>query len=150
MAALTVQEILENKARGGGNLFTVSALTPVAEAVAIMVNQHIGSVVVLESGKMAGLITLRQVVNALHRLGGDLWGATASAVMNPDPVIATPELSADQLRKIMAETKVTHVPVLDGTQVKGILSFHDVARAELSQTEFENSLLKKYIKNWPE
>jgi CBS domain-containing protein len=147
---LTVQEILDNKARGGGSLFSVSASTAVPEAVALMANQHIGSVVVMEGGKMAGLITLRQVVNALHVQGAALLTATAGQIMRADPVVAPSTLSADELRKIMAETKVTHVPVVDGEQVKGILSFHDVARAELSQTAFENTLLKKYIKNWPE
>jgi CBS domain-containing protein len=147
---LSVQEILDNKARGGGSLFSVMASTPVSEAVAMMVNQHIGSVVVMEAGRMVGLITLRQVVNALHRLGGTVLTSSASEVMNRDPVVAEPGMSADELRQAMAQTKVTHVPVVSGAQVLGILSFHDVARAELSQTAFENTLLKKYIKNWPE
>lgn len=131
-------------------MFSVAASTPVPEAVALMVNQHIGSVVVMDGGKMVGLITLRQVVNALHSRGPGLLTATAREIMRADPIVATSDLSADELRKIMAETKVTHVPVVDGDHVKGILSFHDVARAELSQTAFENTLLKKYIKNWPE
>jgi CBS domain-containing protein len=99
---------------------------------------------------MAGLVTLRQLVNAMHHMGAAMLSAKAADVMNPEPVIASPAMSGDELRAVMAKTKVTHVPVLDGDKVVGILSFHDVARAELSQTEFENALLKKYIKNWPE
>lgn len=115
-----------------------------------MVEKHIGSVVVMDQGKMLGLITLRQLVNALHRLGNTLLASKTADVMNREPVIAHPDQPADELRQVMAETKVTHVPIFDGDQVVGILSFHDIARADLSETAFQNKLLKKYIKNWPE
>ena len=71
-------------------------------------------------------------------------------VMVGDPTQVGPDVEVDDLRRVMLETKVRYVPVMDGTTLVGVLSFHDVARAVLEEQTFENRMLKGYIKNWPE
>ena len=146
---LTVQEILDDKAPKGARLHAVAPASTVREAVTVMVREDIGSVVVLEGGELAGLVTLRELVKGLDSLGGRLLEAPVRDVMNARPAVVRPEDSADSLRTTMTESHVSHVPVVkDGTLV-GIVSFHDIARSAIKDVAFENKLLKQYIKNWP-
>ena len=50
----------------------------------------------------------------------------------------------------MTELHITHVPVMNHGTLVGILSFHDIARSAIKDVDFENMLLKQYIRNWPE
>jgi len=128
---LTVQEILDDKAVQGGRTHGVSPEAPVREAVATMVRQDIGSVVVQEGEALLGILTLREMV------------------MNPSPAAVHPEDSADGLRAMMTERHVSHAPVVKDGRLVGIVSFHDIARSAVKDVAFENKLLKQYIKNWP-
>jgi CBS domain-containing protein len=69
--------------------------------------------------------------------------------MNPDPILATPEMEVDDLRRTMLENHARYLPVMEGDKVLGVISFHDVAKAVLEEQSFENRMLKGYIKNWP-
>jgi CBS domain-containing protein len=146
---LTVQEILDDKAPAGARLHSVAPGSPVREAVALMVREDIGSVVVLEDGELAGLLTLRELVKGLDSLGGRLLEAPVRDVMDARPAVVRPEDSADSLRSTMTDHHVTHVPVVKDRTLVGIVSFHDIARSAIKDVAFENRLLKQYIKNWP-
>jgi len=65
-------------------------------------------------------------------------------------VVASADDSIDYARDVMAKSHINHLPIMDGNRLIGIMSFHDVARACLKEANFENSLLKRYIKHWPE
>ena len=71
-------------------------------------------------------------------------------VMVGNPVVADPDDSMDQVRSVMTENHIRYLPVLKAGALLGIVSFHDIARAALKLANFENKLLKQYIKNWPE
>jgi CBS domain-containing protein len=147
---MTVQEILDDKVDKGGITHGLSPEAPVRDAVALMVRQDIGSVVVMEGGSLVGLLTLREVVRGLESLGPRLLEAKLREVMNARPAIVHPEDSADGLRSTMTEQHVSHVPVMQGDKLVGIISFHDIARSAIKDVAFENRLLKQYIKNWPQ
>jgi CBS domain-containing protein len=146
---LTVQEILDDKAPADGRVHAVAPTAPVREAVALMVRENIGSVVVLEGGELAGIVTRRELVKGLDGLGARLLEAPVRDVMDARPAVVRPEDSADSLRTTMTDRHVTHVPVLSGGALVGIVSFHDIARSAIKDVAFENKLLKQYIKNWP-
>ena len=55
-----------------------------------------------------------------------------------------------ELRRVMLERHARYVPVMDGTTLQGVVSFHDVAKAVYEEQSFENRMLKSYIKNWPD
>jgi CBS domain-containing protein len=65
-------------------------------------------------------------------------------------VVANADDSVDYARDVMTKSHIGHLPILDGNKLFAIISFHDVARASLKEAKFENSLLKRYIKHWPE
>ena len=147
---LTVQEILDDKADKGGRTHGVGPGSPVREAVATMVREDIGSVVVLRDGELAGILTLRELARGLETLGTGLLDAPVSAVMTPAPATVHPEDPADGLRAVMTERHVSHAPVVKEGRLVGIVSFHDIARSAVKDAAFENRLLKQYIKNWPQ
>jgi CBS domain-containing protein len=147
---LTVQEILDDKLGQGGRSIGLGPDAPVREAVATMVRENIGSVVIMENGNLAGLLTLREVVQGLASRGAALLDTAARDVMNASPVIVQPADSADGLRSMMTDRHVSHAVVVGEGGLAGIISFHDIARSAVKDVAFENKLLKQYIKNWPQ
>lgn len=145
---MLVRDVLAVKA---GDIFSTSPDTPVTEAIGMMVSRNIGSLVVLDAvGKVAGIITERDVMRAAHKHACDLTRLKVKALMTTRLVLAGPEDPVDHARSIMTENRIRHLPVMQGDKLLGLLTFHDVAKAVLEQTNFENQLLKKYIKDWPE
>ncbi len=149
--SVTVAELLQDKARQSpsGMLLSMPPDAPVSDAVDLMVKDQISSVIIMEDGKMTGLITLRELLVGLHIRGNDLMHAKCRDVMKTNPPVAKEDDSVDHLRGLMTELHITHVPVVKGETLIGILSFQDIARSALKDVVFENQLLKQYIKNWP-
>lgn len=143
---MQVREILAVK---GQVLFTIGPNKTMADAVAIMTEQDVGSLVVFDAGRMVGMLTFREVLKAAHD-GGATWGAVPlSGVMVRDPMSAGPDMEVDELRRFMVEHHMRYLPVMDGGTLMGVISFHDVARAVLEEQGFENRMLKAYIRDWP-
>lgn len=143
---MQVREILRVK---GSVLFTTTPHHSLADALAAMAEQDVGSLVVMGSGKMVGMLTFREVLKAVHDRRGSLEGMTVADVMITDPVTAGPEMEANDLRRLLIEKRARYLPVMDGTTLLGVISFLDVAKAVLEEQSFENQMLKSYIKNWP-
>ncbi|MEP7154226.1 MAG: CBS domain-containing protein [Betaproteobacteria bacterium] len=152
MSTSSVAELLQDKAQQSPQkkLFSVGPDVVLAEAVALMVNNAISSVLVIDNGEMLGLITMRELLQGLNAHGGSLMQARCRSVMKVNPAVAQFEDSVDHLRGLMTELHITHVPVMNHGTLAGILSFHDIARSAIKDVDFENKLLKQYIKNWPE
>jgi CBS domain-containing protein len=151
---MQVKEILRIK---GNTLFTVTPETMLSDSVILMSDNDIGSVVVMEGGKLTGMLTFREVIKVLakrqveHRTGPTppVAEIRVGEVMNREPIIANPEMDVDELRRTMLEHHARYLPVMEGDTVLGVISFHDVAKAVLEEQSFENRMLKGYIKNWP-
>jgi CBS domain-containing protein len=121
-----------------------------AEAVNLMVDNDIGYLLVMRDGELVGFITERDILRGMHARGCSLCDITVSEFMEKEPVVATLDDSVDYARDAMTKSRISHLIVLDGSKVVGVISFHDVARACLKEAHFENALLKRYIKHWPE
>lgn len=134
----------------GGEIVSVPPECSIREAIATMAKHDISSVVVMREGTMVGLLTARDILRALHARGCDLSQASVAEVMVTEPIIGNPEDTVDYVRGVMTENHITHLPVMEGDRLLGIISFHDVARACLSEAALENRLLKRYIRHWPE
>jgi CBS domain-containing protein len=96
------------------------------------------------------MLTFREVLAALHRFEDRLATLKVQDVMRKEPRSVGPDMEVDELRRTMLETHARYMPVMDGSTLIGVLSFHDVAKAVLEEQSFENRMLKGYIKNWPE
>lgn len=144
---MLVSEILRIK---GNTLFTTGPDGSVLDAVRVMAQHDIGSLVVMDHGKLAGMLTFREVLDALAKHGGSLGALKVSDIYARDPVTAPPGLDIMDLRRTMLDRHARYVPVMDGTTLQGVVSFHDVAKAVYEEQSFENRMLKSYIKDWPE
>lgn len=151
---MQVSEILRVK---GSTLFTVTPETMLSECVMTMAEHDVGSLVVMDHGRLAGMLTFREVLRVLarrqveHRTGPTppVAEIVVREVMNTAPTVATPTMDVNELRRVMIETHQRYLPVMEGDTLLGVLSFHDVARAVLEEQSFENRMLKAYIRDWP-
>jgi CBS domain-containing protein len=144
---MIIRDILNMK---GSTIFTIAPSARLAEAVDLMVKHDIGSLLVMDGARMAGMLTFREVLGALAAQAGNLADARVETAMVRDPIVGNPEDTLDQLREVMTANHVRYLPVKEGESLLGVISFHDVAKLVIKETSFENRLLKRYIKNWPE
>lgn len=144
---MLISEILSLKS---GEVIWVAPDCPIVDAVARMVEVDISSVVVMNGDTMVGLLTGRDLLRGMHGKGCDLATLRVSDIMITEPIIGNPDDTVDYVRGVMTENRITHLPVMEGERLLGIISFHDVARACLSEAKLENRLLKRYIRHWPE
>ncbi len=143
---MIVSEILQVK---GGTLYTATPETPLSHAVATMAEKDIGSLVVMSSGALVGMLTFRELILTLHQQGGNVGDATIGRVMDDAPLTCTPNTDVNEVRRMMLERHARYLPVMDGTMLLGVISFFDVAKAVLEAQNFENQMLKAYIRDWP-
>ena len=144
---MRIREILTLKS---DTIYSVAPTDSVESAVAKLVELGVGSLVVLKNGEMVGLLTERDVMQGMVKRGCARKEAQVSPLMVTEPVVADADDSVDYARDVMTKSHISHLPILDSNKLFGIISFHDVARACLKEANFENSLLKRYIKHWPE
>jgi CBS domain-containing protein len=122
----------------------------VADAVSMLVKNDIGSLVVLRDGRMEGMVTFREVLKALDTHGGDLDDLRLRNVMVANPICGSPGDTLDEVRDVMTRNHVRYLPVSEGGRLVGVISFHDIAKAVINETSFENRLLKRYLKSRPD
>ena len=143
---MKVSDILRVK---GSALFTVTPEHSLADSLRAMAEMDIGSLVVMDHGEMAGILTFREVIKAIVRNGGTVGNTTARGVMDDFPLTCTPETELDEVRRMMLQRHARYLPVLDGKTLMGVISFYDVAKAVVDSQDFENKMLKAYIRDWP-
>lgn len=144
---MEVREILRLK---GATLFTATPGELLAEAISAMADHDVGSLVVMDGGAMVGMLTFREVLQAVNQHKGRLEGVVVGDVMVRDPVTVPPSMPVDELRRLMIDKHSRYLPVMEGDVLQGVISFLDVAKSVLEEQGFENRMLKNYIRNWPE
>ena len=143
---MQVKEILRVK---GNRLVSAEPAGRAVEAVSTMAKENLGSLVVMEQGRMVGMLTFHELLRALASRGGVLGELRVGDIMVRDPVTAAPEMEVNDLRRTMLESGARYLPVMQDGRLLGVISFRDVAKAVLEEQDFENKMLKGYIKNWP-
>jgi len=143
---MQLREILRIK---GNLLITIAPDGMVSDGVSIMSKKDIGSLVVMSQGSMVGMLTFREVLQALYKNKGSIQGMRVDAIMVKNPRSIAPNVEVDELRSVMLDHHIRYMPVVEGDKLVGVLSFHDVARAVLEEQAFENRMLKGYIKDSP-
>jgi CBS domain-containing protein len=143
---MQVKEILRVK---GNRLLTIEPSGRASEAVKVMAEQNLGSLVVLDQGRMVGVLTFREVLQAMAQRGQGAGEVRVADIMVRDPVTAEPDMEVNDLRRAMLDSGARYLPVVQEGKLLGVISFRDVAKAVLEEQDFENKMLKGYIKNWP-
>ena len=144
---MRVRDILRLK---GNVLYTITPEDSLADAAQVMSDRDIGSLVVMSHERVVGMLTFREVIQATVKNGGSLAGLSVYRSMDPGPLICTLETELDEVRRMMLEHHTRYLPVIDNRQLMGVISFYDVAKAVVDAQDFENQMLKAYIRDWPE
>jgi len=143
---MKVSDILRVK---GNTLYTVSPDEPLAKAIEVMAQKDIGSLPVMEHGDLAGMLTFREVIQCIVKNGGVVGDRLVRTAMDDHPLTCTLETELDEVRRMMLERHARYMPVMDRRMLMGVISFYDVAKAVVDSQNFENRMLKAYIRDWP-
>ncbi|TAM84067.1 MAG: CBS domain-containing protein [Candidimonas sp.] len=143
---LKVSEILRVK---GNTLYTATPDTPILRALETMSEQDIGSLVIMNYGQLVGMLTFREIIRHLNANHGDTGANTIRSIMDDAPISVTPNTGADEVQRLMLEKHARYIPVMDGPTLLGVISFYDMAQAIVAAQQFENNMLKAYIRDWP-
>ncbi len=143
---MKVSDILRVK---GGTLYTATPEDLLSNAMKVMAENDIGSLVVMSNSKVVGMLTFREVIQTIVKNGGTAGTTTVWKSMDNGPLTCTMETELDEVRRMMLDRHARYMPVLDKMMLMGVISFYDVARAVVDGQNFENKMLKAYIRDWP-
>jgi len=144
---MKVSDILRVK---GNTLYTATPDEPLARALDLMAEKDIGSLLVMGQGELVGMLTFREVIQVLVKNGGQIGTSTVRSAMDDAPVTCTMDTELDEVRRMMLEQHARYMPVMDQRMLMGVISFYDVAKAVVESQNFENKMLKAYIRDWPQ
>jgi CBS domain-containing protein len=144
---MKVSDIL--RVKGDSPMFTITPLEPLALALKTMAERDMGSLVVMDHDELAGMLTFREVIQAIHRNGGEVGESTVRSAMDDHPLTCSPDTELDEVRRMMLESHARYMPVIGNRKILGVISFYDVAKAVVDSQNFENKMLKAYIRDWP-
>ena len=106
--------------------------SPMADAAAEMVRERVGSALVMQGNFLAGILTERDILRAAAS-GTDLTGVDVSAFMTKDPQSATPDTTVEDAAQVMLLNGFRHLPIMEGREVRGIVSLRDLFAARISR-----------------
>lgn len=143
---MKVSDILRVK---GNTLYTTTPEEPLARAIDAMAEKDIGSLVVIEHGELGGMLTFREVILSIVKNGGAVGSTLVRSAMDDHPLTCTAETDLDEVRRMMLDRHARYMPVMERRMLMGVISFYDVAKAVVDSQNFENRMLKAYIRDWP-
>jgi len=136
---VSVQTILKMK---GSKVVTVEAGAMAREAAQVMQHHDIGALVVSNSGRVAGVLTQRDLAYGVARHGPQLFTMRVKDLMQSSFVSVSLEHGPKAVMSLMTRRRVTHIPVLDGDQLVGIVSIGDIVKDRLRDLELEAGVLR--------
>jgi CBS domain-containing protein len=140
---MRISDVLSSKP--GGEVVTIAPDATVRDLLALLAEHNIGAVVVSEDGQAVdGIVSERDVVRRLHEDEAILDGAV-SAIMTSEVATTDPHTPVDDLRVVMTERRIRHVPVVSDGRLTGIISIGDVVKSSLDQLQFERDQLDSYV-----
>lgn len=140
---MTVRQILDEKGR---DVVTVSPTMTTEDAARHLAEHRIGAVIVTAvSGKIAGILSERDIVRAMAAKGAAALSAPISSIMTAKVVTCSEEHTVNQVMELMTNGRFRHLPVEKGGKLIGIISIGDVVRRRIEDVEREAEEIKAYI-----
>jgi CBS domain-containing protein len=140
---MNVETILRNKGR---EVATIRPGETVEAAIGTLISRNIGALVASEDGaRVDGIISERDIVHALARLGTRLLSSTVAEVMTRPVVTCDPAKSVAELMAEMTNRRIRHLPVVQGGRLCGIVSIGDLVKHRLDEIEYEANSLRSFI-----
>ena len=138
-----VRAILDEKGR---NVLTIRPDATLQEAARALHENKVGALVVLGlNEQIKGILSERDIINAVARQGSDALGKTVSTVMTSNVHRCTEDTTIDQVMSLMSEKRCRHIPVETNGKLAGMISIGDAVKSRIREIEFEASEIKAYI-----
>jgi CBS domain-containing protein len=140
---MDVNTILRNKGR---SVAMIHSAATIERAVALLRSRGIGALVVSDDGESVdGIVSERDVVDALALYGGELLALQVSEVMTAPAVTCTPDDSVAELMAEMTNRRIRHLPVMRNGKLCGIVSIGDLVKSRLDEIEYEADSMRSFI-----
>ena len=138
----TVKDVLERKGR---NVSSISPDASVFDALKMMADNNIAALVVLEDGKLVGIITERLYAREIILKGRTSPGTFVREIMSTRVIYARPDQSVQECMAVMTARNVRHLPVLEDERLVGIVSIGDMVKSVIGDQTFTIEQLEHYI-----
>lgn len=140
---MIVSHILKSK---GADVISVRPDNLLSAVVEILSSRRIGAVLVLHGdGRVAGVLSERDVVRAVAKHGAGALGMTVADFMTAEVVSATPGDSIGRVMEKMTHGRFRHLPILEDGRLVGIISIGDVVKMRIDEAEHEAQALREYV-----
>ena len=139
---MRISDVLRSK---GSTVATVDPGVSVSGLVAELARHNVGAMVVVEDGRVVGIVSERDVVRQLHERGADLLDARVSEIMTSEVFTCLPTDSVNSLAATMTERRIRHMPVVVDGSLVGIVSIGDVVKSRIGELESDREQLESYI-----
>lgn len=140
---MTVRSILNTK---GHQIMSVEPDAKLAAAVKLLGEMKIGAVLVMNQGRLEGILSERDIVRVLGERGAGVLEEPVSEVMTRKVVTCKETDTVAELMEIMTTGKFRHLPVIDNGEVVGLISIGDIVKRRVQEYESEQEALRDYIK----
>ncbi|MDZ4727955.1 MAG: CBS domain-containing protein [Leptospira sp.] len=139
---MSVKEILKDKQ---SSVFSIEENHTVLEAVKMMADAKVGSVIVTFEGKLAGIFTERDLMRIVATSYEKIPTMKVKEVMSTQLIVAGPNDEIDDILNTMISKRFRHMPVLDGEKIIGLISIGDAVKTKLNRTQAEMHILREYM-----
>lgn len=139
---MLVSEVLDMKGR---RLVTIDSEATVREAAATLVQNNVGSLPVVDDGRLVGVISERDVLRLMHHRGDGFGRLPVVEVMTRDPATCRVEDAVEEVMGLMSERRIAKVPVVEDGLLVGVVSVGDVIKVMYDKVSSENRHLLSYI-----
>ncbi len=137
-----VQHLLDAK---NGELVSISADASVLDAIRLMADKAVGSLLVMDGDRLEGIVTERDYARKVIVKGRSSESTRVGEIMTADVYTATPDKTVNDCMTLMTECKIRHLPVVNGDAVVGMISIGDLVQAIISDQQEEIEHLEHYI-----
>jgi CBS domain-containing protein len=139
----TIKDVLRDK---GQAVWTIDVNALVLDALELMAEKEIGALMVMEDGRLAGVMSERDYARKVVLLGKSSKDTPVREIMTRKVLYVKPEQTVEECMALMTEKHVRHMPVLDGDSMIGVVSIGDIVKSVISEQQFLISHLENYIR----
>ncbi len=141
---MTIAAVLRNK---GSEVETIAADATLFEAVRRLGEKRIGALPVVEEGQITGIMSERDVIYCLRSHGAEVLDWPVSRVMSSPAITASPDTEVLSALALMTQRRIRHLPVVEGGEIRGIVSIGDLVKHRMERIEAEAEAMRAYIQS---
>ncbi|HEV3180992.1 MAG TPA: CBS domain-containing protein [Steroidobacteraceae bacterium] len=137
-----VRQLLDRKGRA---IFSVEPEAPVLEAIRAMAAHHVGALLVMQGGKLSGIVSERDYARKVILMGRSSSDTPVRDIMSSPVLTVSPDDTVQRCMQLMTDQRVRHLPVVEGDAVVGMVSIGDLVKAVIAEQQQQIEQLESYI-----